>query len=166
MKQWFVVYTQPQKEFVAVQHLHEQGFKAYLPQFKKTRRHARKVEEVLSPLFPRYVFVQVDLSKDQWRSINGTRGVAYIIAQDNKPISLDEAIIHNLKQQETTEGLVPMKSLSLFQPGEHLTITDGPFSGQSAVFEKMTDRDRIQVLLNFLGRSTSIVLPRHSVDEL
>ena len=50
---WFVVYTQPLKETVAKQHLEEQGYDVYLPMFKKTRRHARRIDEVLQPLFPR-----------------------------------------------------------------------------------------------------------------
>ena len=57
---WCVAHTQPFKEVVAKQHLLGQGYKVYLPQFKKIRRHARKVEEVLSPLFPRYIFVGMD----------------------------------------------------------------------------------------------------------
>ena len=58
---WCVARTQLLKELVAKQHLTEQGYEVYLPRFKKICRHARKVEEKLVPLFPRYVFVGKDI---------------------------------------------------------------------------------------------------------
>ncbi|MEI8321053.1 MAG: transcriptional activator RfaH [Alphaproteobacteria bacterium] len=165
MREWFVVYTHPQKELTSCQHLQEQGFLVYLPRFKKTRRHARKVEEVLSPLFPRYLFVNLDITKDLWRSINGTRGVSYIISQDSKPIPIPESVITELQAAETQEGLVPLEQLSLFQKGDSVSIQEGVFKGHTAVFEKMSDKDRVELLLNFLGRDTKITVSRHFVDK-
>lgn len=166
MKQWFVVYTQPQKEMLAQQHLKEQGFEVYVPRFKKTRRHARKVDQVLSPLFPRYVFVSLDISKDAWRCVNGTRGVSYIITQDNHPIPIATDIIEQLKEQEDQSGLVPVESLSLFKAGDWVEITEGPFKGQTAMFDKMTDKDRVQLLLHFLGRDMKISVSRHGIHDI
>ena len=42
-------------------------------------RHARKILNVRAPLFPGYLFVSLDLTRDRWRSINSTYGVLGLI---------------------------------------------------------------------------------------
>lgn len=164
MKQWFVVHTQPAKETIAQHHLSEQGFEAYLPQFKKTRRHARKTDEVLAPLFPRYLFVGLDLEVDQWRSVQGTRGVSYILVTDGRPAVVPLGIVEGLKDQETAEGLILINSMALFVKGDKVRVLDGAFKEYVAVFDKMDDKQRVQLLVNCLGREMNISLPSHAVE--
>lgn len=163
MKQWFVVHTQPCREIVARQHLIEQGFDAYLPQFKKMRRHARKVDEVLAPLFPRYVFVGIDLEKDQWRSIQGTRGVSYLLTTDGQPAFVPSGVVQGLKDQENEQGLVSFASTALFAKGDKVRILNGAFKDYITVFDKIDDKQRIQLLLNCLGREMKVSLPSYAV---
>jgi transcriptional antiterminator RfaH len=164
MKQWFVVHTQPFKESEAYQNLLAQGFDAYLPKFKKTRRHARKVEEISSPLFPRYVFVGIDLDIDQWRSIQGTRGVSYLVQMNNRPAAIANDIIGGLMDREDREGLVPIENICLFVKGEKVRILDGAFKDNVAIFDKMDDKQRVQLLLLCLGREVNISLPMYDVE--
>ena len=164
MKQWFVVHTQPCREIIAQQHLVEQGFDAYLPQFKKTRRHARKVDEVLAPLFPRYVFVGIDLEVDQWRSIQGTRGVSYLLTTDGQPAFVPSGVVQGLKGQENEQGLVSLASMALFTKGDKVRILDGVFKDYVAVFDKMDDKQRVQLLLCCLGREMKVSLPSYAME--
>lgn len=164
MKQWFVVHTQPCKESIAQKHLSEQGFEAYMPRFKKTRRHARKVEEILAPLFPRYLFVGIDLEVDQWRSVQGTRGVSYLLVHDNQPAIVPFEIIQGLKDQENADGLVSIDDLMFFAKGDKVRVLDGAFKDYVAVFEKMDDKQRVQLLLSCLGREVNVYLPAHAVE--
>ena len=76
MMRWYVVHTQPRAEVRALWHLQNQEFRCFLPKFATLRRHARKVEPVNAPLFPRYLFVAFDLSEvtlavDQWDARRG-----------------------------------------------------------------------------------------------
>ena len=164
MKQWFVAHTHPMKEIMAQQRLLEQGFNVYLPRYKKTRRHARKVEEVLSPLFPRYLFIEMDLEKDRWRSINGTRGVSYLLTQEERPLSVPSHIILNLKAQETVEGIVPVKSVVSLAKGDQVRVIEGVFEGHVMTFDAFDDKQRVQLLLNFLGREMLVSLPHYAVE--
>lgn len=164
MINWFVVHTQPLKENIAKQHLLEQGFEVYFPRFKKIRRHARKVDEVLAPLFPRYLFIGMDLEVSRWRSVNGTRGVSYLLTNNNQPAMVANEIINDLKKQENEYGLVPATSLILFAKGDKVRILEGAFKNQIAVFENLDAKERIQLLLNFLGRETKISLPYYAVE--
>ena len=66
---WYVVQTQVNGELKAAQNLMRQGFEVYLPCYLKRRRHARKIDLVSKPLFPRYLFVAIDVATQRaWRS--------------------------------------------------------------------------------------------------
>ena len=54
MSAWYVVRVKTAQEDRAVWHLKNQGFHVYMPKYRKTIRHARKVQNVLRPLFPGY----------------------------------------------------------------------------------------------------------------
>jgi transcriptional antiterminator RfaH len=164
VKQWFVVHTQVRQELLALQHLEEQHFKVYLPRFKKIRSHARKVDEILVPLFPRYLFVGIDPKVDQWRSVNGTRGVSYVLTAEGQPLWVSTSIVDDLKSRENTEGLLSVDSLALFTTGDVLRVKEGSFEGQTGIFEKWTDRQRVQILLHFLGRELRVSVPAYTVE--
>lgn len=164
MKQWIIAHTQPCKEWIAQQHLLEQGFDVYLPRFKKTRRHARKVEEILYPLFPRYIFIKLNLQKMPWRSVTGTRGVSYLLMNNQGPAIVPSQVIDKLKEQENDDGLVCIDSIAIFAKGDKVHVLEGAFKNQTAVFETFDDKERVQLLLTFLGREIKISLPTYAVE--
>lgn len=162
---WCVAHTQPLKETVAQQHLLDQGFAVYMPRFKKTVRHARKVEEKLAPLFPRYIFVGMDLDVAGWRSVNGTRGVSHLLMNNSlTPAKAPTCIIDDLRAQEIGDGIVPVASLVNFVKGEKVRIVEGAFTDQMAIFESMDDKSRVQLLLTFMGREMKMTLPTYAVE--
>ena len=69
---WYVLQTHVHMEAKASAHLMRQGFGVYLPRYLKRRRHARRVDTVAAPLFPRYLFVAVERDSQRWRSIHST----------------------------------------------------------------------------------------------
>lgn len=164
MISWHVAHTQPLKEKKAELHLLEQGFEVYLPQFKKIRRHARKVDEVVVPLFPRYLFVGMDLEIARWRSVNGTPGVSYLLMNQERPALVPNSIIDDLKAQESLEGLVSVSSLDVFTKGDRVRILEGSFKDHTAIFEKLDDKQRVHLLLSFMGRETKFSLPVYAVE--
>lgn len=163
MKRWYVIHTLPRGEEIALQHLQQQGYEAFLPRFHKTRRHARKVEVVIAPLFPRYMFVSLDLETDRFLPINSTRGVAYVVRQKGAPMPVPQGVIEELMVRADVKEVVPLSSLELFNAGTTLEILEGAFAGQTGIFEKMSDSERVQLLLNVLGREVKIAVSLHSV---
>ena len=69
MRLWYVVHTQPQGEARAKANLERQGYEVYLPRCRKWRRHARRADIVAAPLFPRYLFLRLDISCERWRPV-------------------------------------------------------------------------------------------------
>ena len=108
MKKWYVVTTKAREETKALFNLRRQGFNAYLPQHKKTRRHARRTDIVLAPLFPKYLFVEFDLDMENWSCINSTLGVSKLIKFGTTPTPLPTELIDEIQAREDSKGMVTL----------------------------------------------------------
>ncbi|ETZ07140.1 transcriptional activator RfaH [Holospora obtusa F1] len=120
---WCVAHTQPLKKLVAQQHLLDQGYEVYMPRFKKTVRYARKVEEKLVPLFPRYICIGMDLDSARWRSVNSARAVSHLLmSYDLNTAKVPTRILEDLRVGEIGDGIVPVASLVNFVKGEKMCV--------------------------------------------
>jgi transcriptional antiterminator RfaH len=143
-------------------HLQRQGFTAYLPRYQKRRRHARRIELVEAPLFPRYLFVSIDRGVQRWRSIHSTIGVSHLVCNGNDPVPVPDAVIEALRAHEQ-EGYVHLPVRPQYKPGQPVRILDGAFTSCLGLYDGMADRDRIAVLLDLLGRKVRILVGAHSI---
>ncbi len=159
MSQWVVVYTHVNSETRAEINLRHQGCDVYLPRYARTRRHARRVERVVRPLFPRYLFVAYDPDQIRWRAINNTIGVSRIMLDGERPLTAPQKVIDTIQARENGDGLVRLGDRSMFKPGQCVRIDDGPFSEQMAIFKCADDRHRAVVLINLLGRQVKAHIP-------
>jgi transcriptional antiterminator RfaH len=159
---WFVVRTQPRAEEKAVRHLANQGFATYLPRYRRRVRHARRNEIVLRPLFPGYLFVELDPARCRWRSINGTVGVHEILTNGDVPLAVPEAIIAEIKLREDETGAVKLAPPS-FTRGQTVRLLEGPLADVSGLFEEMRDENRIVLLVSLLGRKVRMQVPAAAV---
>lgn len=162
MKRWYVAQTQASAEERARLNLERQGFRAYLPRYRRERRHARRRELVRAPLFPGYIFVELDPNSAPWRSINGTLGVIQLICHGERPAPLPDGVVEALAARENEEGLVVLQPRR-FRKGEALRIVSGALTNCFGFFEKMADRDRVILLLDLLGRKVRVRAPRDCV---
>lgn len=165
MLRWYVVQTQPNAEQRALTNLERQGYSAYLPRITRQRRHARKVETVLRPLFPRYLFVRLDVSRDVWRPILSTFGVSSLIQRGERPAPVPDGIIEALERQEQQGDLKELAPQLNLKAGEAVEVKEGPFAELIARFVRLKDNERVIVLLDLLGRKVNATLPIHAVSR-
>lgn len=155
---WHLVQTHSHCEAKATEHLHRQGFTTYLPRHIKHRSHARKVDVIAAPLFPRYLFVAIDCDNQRWSSIRSTRGVASLVSTGNAPARVPDQIITELREREDKSGFIHLTTRALFRPGQRVQVVQGAFSLCEGLFETMADKDRVAVLMEFMGRSVRVLL--------
>lgn len=152
---WYTVNTQPQAEHKACFHLGRQGYNTHLPCYLKRRRHARRVDTVTVPFFPRYLFVAIDMATQRWCSINSTIGVSQIVCTGDKPAAVPEGIVTGLKQSEDERGFIELKR-PRFSPGDKVTVLNGAFADYAGIFEAETDERRVAILLELRGRKVRV----------
>ncbi len=163
---WYVVHTQPQNEARAETHLRRQGFETYLPRYLRSRRHARKTETVARPLFPRYLFVAMDVARDRWRAIRSTLGVSEIICGGDAPAPLPEYVIDEIRAREAENGFVVLGLPAGLAAGSAVRLTDGIFADSRGILERVGDERRVAVLLKLLGREVRVLVPAASVGTV
>ena len=165
MAEWYVVNTLPHQEGRAEQNLRRQSFTTLLPVTKKTRRHARRIDTVRAPLFPGYLFVQLDLAKQRWSSINSTFGVKRLLSNGLQPTEAPRDFIAALQDTIDEDGIAAVPAPEL-QPGQQVRIATGPFADTIAAVLHLSPGERVKVLLDVLGGNVSATMPRRAVVPL
>jgi transcriptional antiterminator RfaH len=162
-QRWYVVQSQPNAEIKAAVHLNRQGFETYLPRYLKRRRHARRVEIVPAPLFPRYLFVGIDLGQQRWRSIFSTVGVSRLVCNGEMPTAVSDQVVKALQQRHDDGGFVTLDQRPSFRPGDKIRLLDGAFADCLGLYEGLKDSERIAILLDLLGRKVRVMVDIDSV---
>ena len=160
-ERWYVARTQPHREAQAAQQLRNQSYRVFLPRFFKSRRHARKFETVLAPLFPRYLFVVLDLTRDRWRSVNGTYGVDRLLMRGGLPEAVPNGLVEQLVAVAEPQGVVRLGHS--LQKGQAIRVTAGPFADFMGRLERLDDCGRVRVLLEIMGGTVPVMLPERAV---
>lgn len=155
---WYVVQTQVNCEAKAAQNLLRQGYQVYLPRYLKRRRHARKIDFSAKPLFPRYMFVAIDIATQRWRSIQSTFGVSHLITNGDEPAAVPQGVVGALIGREDDKGFIRMDQRPAFAPGDKVRILAGAFMDNAGLFGGVADHDRVSILLDMLGRKVRILL--------
>ena len=163
---WYVVHTHAHAEETASRNLEQQGFSTFLPQFRKRRRHARRTDYVRAALFPRYLFVEMNLGLARWRAVSSTIGVTHLICNGDRPAPVPRTVIDEIRTRTDENGLVSVKPKAPFLPGETVRVTGGALADSFGLFQCLNDEDRVIVLLDLLGRQLKIEVPLESVAAI
>jgi transcriptional antiterminator RfaH len=163
MRRWYVVRSQPHAERRARQNLERQGYEAWLPLCRRRRRHARRVELVLRPLFPRYLFVAFDLETTPWRPMLSTFGVSGVIQGPEGPLPVPEPVIAGLRARADEAGVLALDPPA-YQPGARVRITSGPLADLEGIFQVRTDAERVAILLRLMGREVRVMVPADDIE--
>jgi transcriptional antiterminator RfaH len=139
---WYVVQTHVNAETKAAANLDRQGFAVYLPR----------------ALFPRYLFVAIDLATQRWRAIQSTLGVSHLVCCSDQPASVEAGVISALKARECEGGFIKLGRRSAFSPGDKVRIVEGVFIDNLALVEGVSDHERVAVLLDLLGRKVRVLV--------
>jgi transcriptional antiterminator RfaH len=164
MSAWFAVHCQPLAEQRAAANLRRQGYETYLPLYRRRRSHARRVELVERPLFPRYLFVRFDPAVDRWRPILSTFGVCGLVRIGDTPLPVPTRVVEALQRGQAErmfdESLEPSRK---FTVGAGIRVLAGPFADLVGKFQGLADAERVVVLLDLLGREVRVRLPSRAV---
>jgi len=163
MTEWIVAHCHANAEIKAEAHLRRQGFEVYLPKFKTTRRHARRIDTVIRPLFPRYLFIGFDAGLTHWRPIRSTVGVSHLLTAGERPLVAPAWVVEQLRSREDDNGLFSGAGENPFQRGDAIQITTGPLADHSGIFDGLNDSQRVAVLLDIMGRQVRTLVPLEAI---
>lgn len=163
-KSWYLVYTKPRQEGVALANLARQGYAVYLPRCRRLRKREGRSTPVIEPLFPRYLFIQLDTHTDNWGPIRSTLGVAALVRFGQNPAPVPESLVEFLRTREDAEGLHPWAEPE-YRTGDRVRVTEGPLGGYEGILLARSGRERVLVLLDILGKQVRTRLNREQLEH-
>ncbi|MEE9423263.1 MAG: transcription termination/antitermination protein NusG [Gammaproteobacteria bacterium] len=116
--------------------------------------------------FPGYVLVQMEMDDDTWHLVKDVPKVlGFIGGTSDRPAPISDKEANNILQR-VQEGVEKPRPKVLFEPGEVVRVTDGPFNDFNGVVEEVNyEKSKLRVAVMIFGRSTPVDLDFGQVEK-
>ena len=154
---WYCVRSKVKQEHVAAGSLRQlPEVDVFAPRLRFRRKTRRGPVWFVEALFPGYLFARFNWAT-QVRAVQYARGVLGVVHFGVKPAIVPEAIVDDLRQtMDGHELRVIARELAV---GDEVQVTVGPLAGLQVVVQQLLPaRERVKVLLDFLGRRVEAVV--------
>lgn len=172
---WYVLHVYSGFESKVAQSIREQAIQQDM---------ADKIEEVLVPIeevvemrrgakvsaerkfFPGYVLIKMDLTDESWHLVQDQPKVTGFLGGQGRPSPISQAEAEQIMRQ-VQEGIDRPKPSVVFEIGEQVRVSDGPFSSFNGFVEDVDEeKARLKVSVSIFGRSTPVELEYGQVEKL
>ncbi len=116
--------------------------------------------------YPGYVLVQMDMNDESWHLVKSTpRVMGFIGGTADKPAPISEKEANAILQR-IQDGVEQPRPKTLFEVGEMVRVTDGPFADFSGVVEEVNyAKSKLHIAVTIFGRSTPVELDFDQVEK-
>lgn len=116
--------------------------------------------------FPGYVLVEMEMNDETWHLVKDTpRVLGFIGGHSDRPAPITEAEANAILNRIQESGETPRPKV-MFEVGEMVRVSDGPFADFEAVVEEANyEKSRLKVSVLIFGRSTPVELEFHQVEK-
>ena len=154
---WYLLYCKTREEDRAVQHLKNQGIHSFYPTkaVEKIRRGVKSVK--LEPLFPNYLFVNLNPETANFNAIRSTRGVASFIRFGNAYAIIPNYIVE-LLEQDMIQLNAEVDSEQLPKEGDMVIINEGVYQGLEAIFSTSDGLERSVLLIKLIEQQALLTI--------
>ncbi len=174
-KRWYVVHVYSGFEKKIAQQIKDQAEQNGLgEQFEEVLVPSENVVEVRRgqkvssehKFFPGYVLVKMDLTDDAWHLVKNTPKVTGFLGSKTKPSPIPQAEADRILRQ-SQEGVERPRPAVLFDIGEQVRVSDGPFASFNGTVEEVDEeKGRLKVSVSIFGRSTPVELEYGQVEKV
>jgi transcriptional antiterminator NusG len=175
MKNWYVVHTQTGSEDkvksllegrIATGGLAELISKVVIPteQVSEVRSGKKKISQ--RKFFPGYLLVEMELNEVSYLAIKSTPGITGFIGLGKKPMPLSQSEVDNILKR-TAETQVKPSPKIVFEKGEQVRITDGPFVNFNGTIDAVhPEKGKLKASVSIFGRATPVELEYWQVEKI
>jgi|HubBroStandDraft_1064217.scaffolds.fasta_scaffold94707_2 transcription antitermination factor NusG len=159
---WYAVSVRPKHERMVTRHLEHQGLNHFLPFYRSMRRWKDRRKELDMPLFPGYVFVNLNL-QDRLGVLR-VPGVVQFVTFQGQPATVPDSEIRAL-ESSLSSGLRPLPHPYLRQ-GRKVRVKSGPLVDSEGIMVRRKEGFRLVLSINLLMRSVMLEVDEADVEPL
>ncbi|AKJ40842.1 transcription/translation regulatory transformer protein RfaH [Pragia fontium] len=148
MESWYLLYCKRGQLTRAQEHLQRQDVPSFSPTYQVEKIVRGKKVILDEPLFPNYLFIELDPERIHTTTISATRGVSHFIRFGKMPVTVPFSLIKSLMMQPKQQVSDP----SLPKSGDTVIITEGIFEGLEAIYAEPDGETRSILLLNLINQ--------------
>ncbi|MFL1455777.1 transcription/translation regulatory transformer protein RfaH [Marinobacter sp. GN3S48] len=148
---WYALQHKPAQGDRALENLQNQDIACFYPKITVEKIKAGKRTRKLEPLFPGYLFVNLEQTDPMWSKLRSTRGVLRVVSFANKPAPIADDVIEHVR-----DSLHTVAEQGGIKPGQSVELSDGPFQGLEAIFQAYDGEERAIVLISFMQKQQAV----------
>ncbi len=174
-KRWYVVHAysgfegrvkKTLEESIAIHDVQHKFGAIMIPTEDVVEMRAGQKRRSERKFFPGYVLVQMEMDEQTWHLVkNLPRVLGFIGGTSDRPAPISDREAENIINQMQNNSDKP-KPKVLFEAGEVVRVTDGPFADFNGEVEEVNyDKSRLRVAVSIFGRSTPVELEFDQVEK-
>ena len=151
---WYLAQLKPNAGRIAQTHLARQGFETFLPLEEHTRRQRHRFVTATRPLFPGYIFVQLDTAVGGWQAVSSTTGIVRLVRFGTEPAPVPDGLVAALRARCDQAGrILPADMIDV---GDRVRLASGPLTEFVATVERVAPDRRVWLLMDLMGSQTRV----------
>ncbi len=155
---WFVAHTKPRREKKLVDYCQRQGIAAKLPCFDSVHKYRGKTVVFQKPLFPGYVFLQLEAGqRDSVRQNDHLANLLEVFDQESFYRQLQDILL-------ALESNLEVRLAPTIGEGMRVRIRSGPLQGLEGWVEQRYGRATVLLRLDFINQAAAVKLDADMLD--
>ena len=87
------------------------------------------------------------------------------VGNGSAPTPVSDEIIEGIRGRESGDGYVELDEVGGLTRGDSVRIVEGAFCDQVGLFENVSDKRRVVILLELMGRAVRARIPSHHIER-
>ena len=164
---WYVLTSKPREEQRAYDNLTIQGYEVFLAKVAKVIKKKGHKAVALQPLFPNYLFIQLDKQVANFNAIRSTRGIGSFVRFGLNQATIDNSIIDDIKKSIAgNEQGKTLEELLAYCQGDTVELTQGSLKGLKAIYQAKDGLERSVLMVKMLGQESQVVVKNQDFEKV
>lgn len=155
---WFVIWTESRAEKKVEARIAALGLSPWLPTFKERRRWSDRWREVVSPLFPGYLFARA--RSVEWHRVLRTPGVLTVVKHEGRPALLPDGFVAALRGAIERNCIAPERVVEgvEYRPGDEVIVQEGALKGVRGIVRERRSGRQLVIWVSEIGRGVAFTI--------
>lgn len=162
--EWYAVRTMSRHEQRVSERLANKSMHVFYPTMEVWSQWKDRKKKIWKPLFPGYLFVELELTRPSWVEVLKTPGVADLLGYTDEPTPVPREQV--LSVQTVLAAGVPVRPHPYLNVGDKVIVVEGPLKGAIGIFTGFDQtRGKLIVSVDLLCRSVEVELESRAVEK-